>query len=90
MFPSFPPRRIAETLLDLADALLRPLPEETEARSAEDAGAQGVPDWELHPHRRSARIPRDRRPGATPAPTHHCIVPLPPRKPAARRTPSRA
>jgi hypothetical protein len=92
MFPLPAPRRIADTLLELADAVLRPLPDDEHGTAPPDAGANpGVQRTTApHPHRQLARIPRKRRGGTPPPPAHHCLVPLPPRTATSRRTPSRA
>lgn len=44
-----------------------------------------------HPHRRTVRTKRRRRPGAVPAPAHHCLTPVQPRnaaRPADAGTPT--
>jgi hypothetical protein len=94
MFPSLAPRRFADTLLELADAMLRPLPEDGALRLASVEGTPGSGGTDgattPHPHRQPVRIPRERRRGTPAPPTHHCVAPLPARTPAAHRTPSRA
>jgi hypothetical protein len=94
MFPSLAPRRIADTLLEVADAMLRPLPDDDAAHAAAVDGRASRCERDgataAHPHRQPVRIPRERRGGTPVPPTHHCITALPPRKPATRRMPSRA
>jgi hypothetical protein len=83
MFPSRTPRRLADTLLELADAILRPLPDA-------DGDPARIDGPEPHPHRQPPRIARDRRPGAATTPPQHCLCPLPPRPRRARQAPTRA
>jgi hypothetical protein len=92
MFPSNRHHRFSTALLEVAEAMLRPLPSEDE-HPGEGSGVDDVAwHWptraesapaELvlaHPHRRLARIDRRRRPG-TPAPVpQHCTTPSRPQR----------
>jgi hypothetical protein len=94
MFPSLTPRRLADTLLELADAMLRPLPQDGIVPCVDVDGTSGPGGtggaMSAHPHRQPVRIPRDRRRGTPPPQTHHCVTSLPARTAPTRRTPSHA
>ncbi len=89
MFPSASIRRLADALLEAADAALSP--DSRSARECRDArrgtGALAKPpvaaaalppatDHARHPHRRQLRIQRVRRHGAAVARPQHCISPV--------------
>jgi hypothetical protein len=91
MFPRTAIRRVADALLEAADAALSPddaatpvaaeLPGDhgTPATSAAVAAAPAPasPDAHLvHPHRTRLRIERVRRRGALPPRAQHCITPI--------------
>ncbi|MDO8210403.1 hypothetical protein [Conexibacter sp. CPCC 206217] len=89
MFSSRVPRLIGAALMDLAEAMLRPV--DHEAAAASDRDWLTEPLFELeptqeqtYPHRRPARIERRRRPGTVDRATQPCSSPLPQRHPALR------
>jgi hypothetical protein len=89
MFPRSTPRHLGETLLALADAMLRPAAEQ----GLDDAVEPLEIEWDAmpstsapvgarcaHPHRRPlGGRPRARRTGKPEARPHDCVSPLPPR-----------
>jgi hypothetical protein len=85
MFPSRRYLRFSTALLEVAEAMLRPV-------SADDVPAVGDDSWQwpargsdtrpttaVHPHRRGIRLDRPRRPGTPAAPAHPCSSPVTPR-----------
>lgn len=94
MFPSRRHHRFSTALLEVAEAMLRPVPADADARGVDDdawqwpanrADAIGVAA--VHPHRRLPRIERHRRPGALSAPAQQCSSPLTPRSSREQRDP---
>jgi hypothetical protein len=71
----FPPRlqRIADSLAEVADAMLRP--EELLDRVCDDSDP-------AHPHRQPLRSSRPRRAGVAAARPHHCVSPIAGGRPA--------
>ena len=93
MFSSRAPKLLGAALMDLAEAMLRPVddasPRELEPRPADDLWLADVPfDFGRpsdHPHRRPARIERRRRQGELQArPAQRCTAPVQPTRPAPK------
>lgn len=76
MFP-FRPSHAAAALLELADAMLAPLPPSTAHSGAPDGqdATGAAPCAASHPHRQAVAIERRRRP-ATPVRPQLCLMPL--------------
>lgn len=70
MFPRPPIRQLTDSLLEVADAALRP------EAGASCGPADGAEVHRTHPHRAPLRIERVRRRGAVPPRAQHCLTPV--------------